>query len=130
MEDRVRPSRSGLFAIELLIAAGVFVFCAVVCLGLFARAEAVSRDSAVLAAAVDGAKTLSECYKAAGGDLETAAALSGAAVERGVLALETADGRLELRPLAAEGCAEAALVLVRGGEETPLWTVAALEAAP
>ena len=33
--ERIKPTRSGLFAIELLIAVGVFSLCAAICVGLF-----------------------------------------------------------------------------------------------
>ena len=47
-EERIRPTRSGLFMIELLIAVGVFTLCAAVCVGLFVRSEVMSRESADL----------------------------------------------------------------------------------
>ena len=52
MDERIRPTRSGLFSIELMIAVGVFVFCSAICIGLFVRSEHISRDSADLVQAV------------------------------------------------------------------------------
>ena len=37
MRERIKPTRSGLFAIELLISIGVFSLCAAICVGLFVR---------------------------------------------------------------------------------------------
>ena len=45
-EERIRPTRSGLFMIELLIAVGVFTLCAAVCVGLFVRSEVMRRSDA------------------------------------------------------------------------------------
>lgn len=87
MEERIRPTRSGLFAIELLIAVGIFSLCAAICVGLFVRAEVMSRHSADLNQAVTQARSAAECYKAAGGDLERTAELTGGSVEGGRLVL-------------------------------------------
>ena len=70
MKERVRPTKTGLFMTELLICVGVFSLCAAVCVGLFVKAEVMSRDSADLNQAVVAAKNAAECYKAAGGDME------------------------------------------------------------
>ena len=77
MENRMRPTRSGLFAIELLIAVGIFALCAAICVGLFVRAEVESADSADLTRAVNEARNVAECWKASGGDFERAAELCG-----------------------------------------------------
>ena len=69
MGQRIRPSRSGLVAIELVIAVGVFALCAAIAIGLLVRAELSSGESADLTRAVSEARTAAECYKAAGGDL-------------------------------------------------------------
>ncbi len=90
MEERLRPTKTGIFFIELMIAVGIFSFCAAVCIGLFVYAERTSRDDADLVRAVTEARNLSECYKAAGGDLEGAAALAGGKVENGCLTLRYA----------------------------------------
>ena len=70
MAERIKPTRSGLFAIELLIAVGVFSLCAAICVGLFVRSEVMSQESADLTRAVSEARSVAECFKAAGGDLE------------------------------------------------------------
>ena len=76
-EERIRPTRSGLFMIELLIAVGVFTLCAAVCVGLFVRAEVMSRESAELTRMTTEARNVVECWKAAGGDFARAAELCG-----------------------------------------------------
>lgn len=85
MEERIKPTKSGLFAIELLIAVGIFSLCAAVCVGLFVRSEIISQDSADLNQAVTAARGAAECFKAAGGDLERAAELSGGELSGGEL---------------------------------------------
>ena len=77
MQERIKPTRSGLFAIELLISVGVFSLCAAICVGLFVRSEVMSQDSANLNRAVAEAQSVAECFKAAGGDLEKTAELTG-----------------------------------------------------
>ena len=77
MGERIKPTRSGLFAIELLIAVGIFSLCAAICVGLIVRAEVMSRDSADLNRALTEARNAAECFKAAGGDLEETARLIG-----------------------------------------------------
>ena len=143
MDERVRPTRSGLFAIELLVAVGIFTLCAAICVGLFVRSEVMSRDSAVLTRAVSEAKSAAECYKAEGGDLARTAALFGGSVQDGALRVsydkdwnilpESSGGAaycLELAPLDNELCPECALRLYEPGGETLVdWTVAALEVA-
>ena len=75
--ERIKPTRSGLFAIELLIAVGIFSLCAAICVGLFVRSEVMSRDSADLNRAVNEARNAADCFKATGGDLGKTAALTG-----------------------------------------------------
>ena len=87
MAERIKPTRSGLFAIELLIAVGVFSLCAAICVGLFVRSEIMSQDSADLNRAVSEARSVADCFKAAGGDLEKTAELTGGVVEDGRLRL-------------------------------------------
>ena len=81
--ERIKPTRSGLFAIELLIAVGVFSLCAAICVGLFVRSEVMSQDSADLNRAVTEARSAAECFKAVGGDLEKTAELTGGSLEDG-----------------------------------------------
>ena len=73
MEERIRPSRSGLIAIEVMVAVGVFALCAAIAIGLLVRAELMSRESAELTQAVSQARSAAECYKSVGGDLEETA---------------------------------------------------------
>lgn len=77
MEERIRPTRSGLFTIELMIAVGIFALCAAICVGLFVRAEVTSRNSSDLGHAVAEARSVCECFKAASGDMDQTAALTG-----------------------------------------------------
>ena len=89
MEERIRPTKSGLFAIELLIAVGIFSLCAAICMGLFVRSEVMSQEAADLNRAVSAARSAAECYKAAGGDLEKTAELTGGGVrDAGPLCIE------------------------------------------
>ena len=150
MEERIRPTRSGLFAIELLIAVGIFSLCAAICVGLFVRAEVMSRDSADLNRAVTEARNAAECFKAAGGDLEETARLTGGELAAGGrLFLEyDADwnklepgraGTYELLLLVSpgDGCTGASLSVKRydvrdgfdPGESILAWEIAVLEGA-
>ena len=81
MRERIRPTRSGLFAIELVAAVGVFTLCAAVCLGVFVQSEVMSQDSAALVRAVNEARSAAECFKAAEGALDRTAALFGGQVQ-------------------------------------------------
>ena len=146
MGERIKPTRSGLFAIELLIAVGVFSLCAAICVGLIVRAEVMSRDSADLHRAVTEARSAAECYKAAGGELEETARLTGGEVTAGALFVEYDErwnklgagsaGTFELtvRPATGEGYAGATVTVKRydvrdgfdPGEEILVWDVAVL----
>ena len=149
MEERIKPTRSGLFAIELLIAVGVFSLCAAVCVGLFVRSEIISQDSADLNQAVTAARSAAECFKAAGGDLRRTAELTGGEVLEGTLFLEFDQdwqklpagqaGTFELTmtlQTAESGAYSSALLEVKRytrsetesvGESLLLWNIAALE---
>ena len=150
MGERIKPTRSGLFAIELLIAVGIFSLCAAICVGLFVRAEVMSRDSADLNRAVSEARNAAECFKAAGGDLEETARLTGGGLAAGgKLYLEYdanwnkldpgATGAYELLLISVpgDGYAGASLSVIRydvrdgfdPGEEILVWDIAVLEAA-
>ena len=110
MAERIKPTRSGLFAIELLIAVGVFSLCAAICVGLFVRSEISSQDSADLNQAVTAARSASECFKAAGGDLQRTAELTGGEVSNGVLFLEF-DGDWQKLPAGEPGTFELTMTL-------------------
>ena len=155
-EEHIRPTRSGLFMIELLIAVGVFTLCAAVCVGLFVRSEVMSRESADLTRAVTEARSVVECWKATGGDPEKTAELCGGTVGTGGRILLRYDSdwnkmesgalgetfQLYLTPNSATnaefdaglsdepGMAVAAVSVVRNGTtRLLLWDLAALEAA-
>ena len=144
-EERIRPTRSGLFMIELLIAVGVFTLCAAVCVGLFVRSEVMSRESADLTRAVIEARNVSECWKATGGDLEKTAELCGGTVTQGLLWIhydedwnrnpsETWDGfQIALLPsLDGEGCLVGSVDVHRASETEPMlsWPVLVPEVTP
>lgn len=149
MDERIKPTKSGLFAIELLIAVGVFSLCAAICVGLFVRSEIISQDSADLNRAVTAARSAAECFKAAGGDLQRTAELTGGEVSNGVLFLEF-DGDWQKLPAGEPGTFELTMTLQTAesdsyssalldvkrwtrsetetvGEGILLWNVAALE---
>ncbi|MBQ6206753.1 MAG: hypothetical protein IJK52_06695 [Oscillospiraceae bacterium] len=153
MKERIRPTQSGLFAIELVAAVGVFTLCAAVCLGVFVQSEVMSQDSAALTRAVNEARNAAERFKAAGGSLDRMAALFGGEIQpdgetvslfqnydkdwNPVPDGETVpqDGisyQLRLTPdtrSAPDGCAVAQLRAVRNDGQVVLsWEIAALEA--
>lgn len=149
MRERIRPTRSGLFTIELLISVGVFSLCAAICVGLFVRAEVMSRNSADLSRAVIEARSVAECFKAVGGDLERTVRLTGGEVTAGALSLRYDEGwnklgpgtsgafELLLLPAREEGYTAASLSIKRYGardgaadpEDILTWEIAALEVA-
>lgn len=144
MNERIRPTRSGLFIIELLVMVGVFAFCAAICLAVFVKAEGISRSSAELTRAVSEAKSVAECWKATGGDLERTAELCGGTIMQGTLWIhydmswnrlsgEEWDGyRVRLLPQGERGYLTGVVQAHRAGEIEPIfsWTVAVLEAQP
>ena len=132
MEERIQPTRSGLFAIELLITVGIFTLCAAICVGLFVRAEVMSRDSADLNRAVTEARNAAECFKAAGGDLEETARLTGGELAEDTLLLRyDGDHELTLAPVREEGYVSAVVSVRRTDtdEEILVWDIAVLEEA-
>ena len=155
MEERIKPTRSGLFAIELLIAVGIFSLCAAICVGLFVRSEVMSQNSADLNRAVGEARSAAECFKAAGGDLQKTADLTGGGVLEGNTFFVEYDENWQKLPTGEQGAFEmtivrdlppaggqpdyvGALLEVKrynraGGETTGesllLWDIAALEVA-
>ena len=132
MGERIRPTRSGLFAIELLIAVGIFSLCAAICVGLFVRSEIMSQDSADLDRAVTEARSAAECFKAAGGDLEETARLTGGELAQDALHLRYDENfELVLTPVQEDGYISAVLSVRRTGadEEILAWDIAVLEAA-
>ena len=132
MRERIKPTRSGLFAIELLIAVGIFSLCAAICVGLVVRAEVMSRDSADLDRAVTEARSAAECFKAAGGDLEETARLTGGEVAEGRLLLRYGgEFELMITPTRENGYISAVLSVRRAGagEDILVWDIAVLEEA-
>ena len=108
--ERIKPTRSGLFAIELLIAVGVFSLCAAICVGLFVRSEVMSQDSADLNRAVAEARSTAECFKAAGGDLEKTAELTGGEVLDGDALFIEFDENWQKLPAGGQGTFELTIV--------------------
>ena len=151
-EERIRPTRSGLFMIELLIAVGVFTLCAAVCVGLFVRAEVMSRESADLTRMTTEARNVVECWKASGGDLGRTIELADAGrVVDGALfqpydgdwnrmvgsnlfddAAEIPAFYLTLEPRQESGYTAGILTVTRNGETKPMlqWDLATLEVTP
>ena len=143
--ERIRPTKSGLFAIELLVAVGVFTVCAVICVGIFVKSEVMSRESADLNRAVTEASSLSECFKASGGELAGTQQIRGGALEGDMLLFYYDEAWLPCAEKPARGfvltlslepgddaLAVCGLVEVRrlAPEETLLsWTVAGLREA-
>lgn len=118
MAERIRPTKSGLFSIELLLCVGVFAFCAAVCTGIFVRAEMMSRQSAELNLAVNEARNLAEVFQASGGSLDRVRAYSGGSLEGGGLVLSREGLTLRLLP-------DTGSLTVSNGERTLLeWRVA------
>ena len=144
MRERIRPTRSGLFAIELVVAVGVFTLCAAICTGIFAQSEAMSQDSADLTRAVNEARNAAERFKASNGDLARMAERFGGDFADGALSYGADGATYELRlmpgaetpddvPPDAEtpGYVAARLRAFREDGETMLdWEIAALEAEP
>ncbi len=122
MEQRIRPTRSGLFAIELLIAIGVFSVCAAVCVGIYTKSEVMSRDSQALNCAVAAARNAAECYKAAGGDLIKTAELCGGSVRGGQLELAF-DGQWRILPGDSDAAPDFLLTLT-GAQEGDFYSTA------
>jgi len=151
MQERIKPTRSGLFTIELLISVGIFSLCAAICVGLFVRAEVMSQDSANLNRAVAEARSAAECFKAAGGDLVKTAELTGGELTgQDALFLEydehwnrmeagsTGAFELALLTTPGDGYTSASLSVKRYdvkdgttvGQDILLWNIAALEVTP
>ena len=126
----MKPTRSGLFAIELLISVGIFSLCAAICMGLFVRAEVMSQDSADLDRAVTEARSAAECFKAAGGDLEKTAQLTGGELLDNTLLLRYDESfELTLTPAQEDGYQSAVLSVRRHEEDILVWNVAVLGVA-
>jgi len=137
--DRIRPTATGLFMTELLIAVGIFSLCAAVCLGLFAKAEVIRQDCADQDNAVEAAKSAAAAFRTCGWG-EDLPELSGGKEEDGVVtilydgawqpAVDGAAYTLTLTPVSEKPCPEAELrVTRRDGTELLCWRIAALEAA-
>lgn len=145
MRNRVRPTRAGLFFIELMIAVGVFAFCAAICIGLFTSAEKTSRSDMDLVQAMNVARDAGEYFKAAHGDLRETAGMTQGYVEDGELTLLYDEDWQQVSPIQGDGavfrlslCPDregegylvaSIQVFVQGEEDAPMlsWEVAALE---
>jgi len=138
-KEHIRPTATGLFMTELLIAVGIFSLCAAVCLGLFAKAEVISQDCADQDRAVEAAKSVAAVFRFCGWR-EELSELSGASEKDSVMTIfydenwQPSSGEamytLTLTPVPEKPCPEAELrVTRRGGTELLCWRVAALEAA-
>ena len=76
-----KPSKSGIFMIELVINIGLFALCAAVSIGIFVRAELMSRTSYDLVKATGEVRNIIECWKSYGGDMTEVASKFSANVE-------------------------------------------------
>ena len=131
MEERIRPTKSGLFAIELLAAVGIFTLCAALCMGIFVHAEVMSRDSGLLNRALQESQRAAECYKAAQGDLDRTASLWGADNAGDGISRDCGEGiTVSILPEEAGNYAAAVLTARRENETLFTWRIAALEAEP
>lgn len=70
-------SRASLVLMEQLVMILVFALCAALCLGLFARADALSRETELQDRAVVLAQSVADAVKACRGDLDEAARIAG-----------------------------------------------------
>ena len=78
-------SKSSLFLMELILVILFFAISAAVCIRVFVSAEQTAERSRDLSCAVLAAQSAAECYRASGGDPETAAVLlSGSAADSGL----------------------------------------------
>lgn len=80
-----RLNKPRLFLLELLVNLLFFSVCCAVCLALFGRSSALSRESAALSRATFAAESAAESWKAENGDLDAVAALLGGAVREGAV---------------------------------------------
>ena len=136
--ERNRPTKAGLVSLELMIAIGVFSFCAAICIGLFVQADLISKHSSDTNNAIHSARSVSEIYKSASGDIQATAQI----IDENDLGRTELDGdtltvwyecdgtelRLELagRPKGAFPTAEVSVYSASGERHTG-WLVAALE---
>jgi len=131
MEGQRRTKRTGVFMIELLIFVAIFILCTAVSLGLFARADAMSRESLANELVLSGTQTVAECFKATGGDLERTASLCGGTAEQGTLTVDVGeDIRLVMTVEQEEEPRIGTLTAYCGSEQLLVWQIAALEVLP
>lgn len=83
MQNKVQK-KTGLLLIELTLMLLFFALSSVVCLSIFASAQALSKQALELDCAAVEAQNAAECFKAAHGDIKrTAALLCAEPLERG-----------------------------------------------
>lgn len=89
--------KASLTLMELLVMVLVFSLAAAACLGCFAGAAAIHRETERLDRAVLLAQNGAEALKAAGGDLEAAAQSLGGSIEKDTLTVHTGELRLSVQ---------------------------------
>lgn len=80
-------SKSNLFLLELILSFVSFAVCASVCLTIFIKASAMSKDSDNLDNATLYARNLAECYRGCDGDADKIAQLMNGTVTDGTVIL-------------------------------------------
>ena len=78
----INRSKSTLFLIEQLIVIAVFAICAAACISILTNAFFMARDSRDISNALLVGESVAESFKAASGDFDRAAQLSGASTVR------------------------------------------------
>ena len=127
------PGRSGLAAVELVACAGIFLACAAVCVGIFARAWLAGRAASELDMAVNAGRTLSEAFMASGGDAARTAELAGGTWDGDIIAWSPGDGlavRIVRKPMDGYVSGELCVSRSADGEELLRWELVVPEAVP
>jgi type II secretory pathway pseudopilin PulG len=123
-------SRSGLFLMELILVILFFAISAAICLRVFASARQTAERGHDLSCAVLAAQSAAECYRASGGDLETAADLLSGNAEEGGLAVaydavwqRTAEAEPEYRLELVQDGACADITVRKADAAEPIYTL-------
>lgn len=117
--------KATLTLMELLVMILVFALCASLCLGVFVKADSLSRETGLKDRAVVLAQTGAETVKGCGGDLEEAAELLSAECSGKTLSLHQEDLTLKITALPGKipGLGEAEVAVYAAGTEEALFTL-------
>lgn len=120
-------SKASLVLMEQLVMILVFALSAALCLSLFARADGLSRETALQDRAVVLAQNGAETIKACRGDLEEAARYLEGEVSDGTLTAQHDDLYLEITSLPGEipGLGTGEVTVYEAGTEQVLFTLTA-----